>query len=647
MRLEFKSPAFVYLPDDGEDVKRFLSYRDRQIEFQISRMKKQVRYSQSDWAIQRIEELKTQINTTLLWHDDEGRAYTLSGLAELLHQRFRWQVIPYDFLIQGKSFPYLKAPKHKNRFYQDETVKALIEARHGAAELPTGSGKSNIIRDLAKHEAVQTVVLAPMAGVAEQLYLQFIELFGVKWVGMYGDGKKHVGKLITVGVAQSFVNMKEGTKEWEYFSKTKKVIFDECFPYKTQVLTSNGLMPIGKIYNQFLKGEKIYVQSWNESTKQFEYKLVTNAWNRGVKEKLISIKMNNKLIRCTHDHKLLTPDGWKEACKIQIGDKLISHKGNLKTQSSIAYSISNVDLVEEVDSVSLTNGKPIRNASNMTLYDLEVEDNHNFIVGGMDGIVAHNCHMVAADTFKSIMIGIMINAEQRYFLSATQLRTDGSELLLKGITGPVVYRKSFKELRDLGYLAHPRLRIFSVPTHGSANHSDAKVETRNQLYNNPHALKMAGEIATKMIQSGKQVIILIEEFRSFDVLKNYVSEFTFLHGGATKEHKDWLPPEFWEAKNIAEEVKKFNEGKTRCIIGTSAISTGTDFIPVGCLIYLQGGTSEIKVKQGIGRGTRVIPGVKNDFFVVDFRVVGSSTMERHLNERLEIYAELSDDITYH
>jgi len=85
--------------------------------------------------------------------------------------------------------------------------------------------------------------------------------------------------------------------------------------------------------------------------------------------------------------------------------------------------------------------------------------------------------------------------------------------------------------------------------------------------------------------------------------------FTFVHGGASDDAKQFLPQKYWKC-DVEAAVKDFNEGKIQCLIGTSAISTGVDLLPVGCLIYLQGGTSEIKVRQAIGRGTRIIPGKK-------------------------------------
>jgi len=160
--------------------------------------------------------------------------------------------------------------------------------------------------------------------------------------------------------------------------------------------------------------------------------------------------------------------------------------------------------------------------------------------------------------------------------------------------------------------------------------------------------RLAAEIAQKSITLGyRPTLIIIEEFKQFTLLKNYLSvPFEFVHGGASSQDvKDILPKEYWKC-DIEQSVKNFNEGKTKLLIGTSAISTGVDLKPVGCLIYLQGGTSEIKVRQAIGRGTRPVPEFK-DFWVIDFNIVGSASCERHFGSRKELYEDMSDEVSVH
>lgn len=254
-------------------------------------------------------------------------------------------------------------------------------------------------------------------------------------------------------------------------------------------------------------------------------------------------------------------------------------------------------------------------------------------------------HMCPADTFEKVCMGVAEGARLRFFTSATQLRNDGSEMLLRGITGPIVYGKTFRELDSQGYLAHPFVKIFHVSAKSGAGRQDPKRETREQLYLNPNVNQLAGEIATKSVLLAKrQTLVILEQFDQFVQLRNFLGVApVFVHGGATKENKEILPKEFWEVDEKA--VEKFNRKEFGLLVGTSAIATGVDTKAAETIIYLQGGTSEIKIKQAIGRGTRIkgVPG-KKDLWVVDFRVVGSRTCERHADARREIYSTMTDDV---
>ncbi len=85
-----------------------------------------------------------------------------------------------------------------------------------------------------------------------------------------------------------------------------------------------------------------------------------------------------------------------------------------------------------------------------------------------------------------------------------------------------------------------------------------------------------------------------------------------------------------------------NEGKLKLLVGTSCITTGTDIKAVKAIIYLQGGKSEIQVKQCIGRGTRKPEG-KLDCYFIDFDVSNIDVTHRHAEGRKKIYQDVYPD----
>jgi superfamily II DNA or RNA helicase len=478
------SPVKLILPLDDDAVRAFLTFSDRSVEFLIHRHSKNYNWKRRNpetW-IQHSEALKKQRKTCILFRDEDGNPWTYSGLEPMLQKRFGWGTDQfYDNYVEPKLIPWNKTPPPM-RFYQREAVEALINNRHGAIELPTGSGKSLILLNICKHYGQKTVIVSPSSNVTRQLYNAFVTHFGLKYTGMFSGAKKQFDKLFTVCTVQSLMNLKPGSREYEAFSTAKVFLFDES-------------------------------------------------------------------------------------------------------------------------------------------------------------------HTASPDEFQKVSLGVCANVPVRFFVSATQIRTDGSEMVLKGITGNVVYSKGFRELADLDFLARPVFKMFHVPCSSSPTSADPKTETRNQLYTNPQVIQMAAKIASQMVlKLDKQVLILIEEFKQFSLLMNYLNvPFEFVHGPISDVEKEKIPQQYWKSDTEAA-IGRFNRGETRVLIGTSAISTGVDLFPVNALIYLQGGISEIKVKQSLGRGTRP---TKKDFFYIDFNVVGSATMERHFWERVEYYKEMSDDITHY
>lgn len=240
-------------------------------------------------------------------------------------------------------------------------------------------------------------------------------------------------------------------------------------------------------------------------------------------------------------------------------------------------------------------------------------------------LIVDESHQTPSATLEAVCMGVAKNAPYRYFFSATQIRTDGADKLLEGIIGPVVYTVTLPELVERGILAKPLFKMIEVPLSSAGASADPKEETRQQLYLNPFVFKNAADIANKAVtQANRPTLILVEEFAQYEAIKPLLK----------------VPHLFASSKTDAmEAVGKFNAGEVKLLVGTSAVATGVDTRPVQCLIYLQGLSSEIKVMQAVGRGTRLCPG-KKDFWVIDFMPVGSRTCEKHAKAREEIYNAL-------
>lgn len=144
--------------------------------------------------------------------------------------------------------------------------------------------------------------------------------------------------------------------------------------------------------------------------KVFSGKTVTAAWNNGIKD-VVEVTLEDGIsLKCTPDHRLLTQDGWKESSKLSSDDWVYTPRRimcddnryrTLEKTISNKYSIS-ADITENLSQYCLSSYtyevlhgdfvcvpvKSIKKAGKSKVYDLTVEDNHNFIA---NNIVCHNC----------------------------------------------------------------------------------------------------------------------------------------------------------------------------------------------------------------------------------------------------------------
>jgi superfamily II DNA or RNA helicase len=254
--------------------------------------------------------------------------------------------------------------------------------------------------------------------------------------------------------------------------------------------------------------------------------------------------------------------------------------------------------------------------------------------------IADESHQCPASTMASVCFGVAAKACYRWFFSATQMRNDGRDLLLDGITGPIVYRMTVREGVDQGFLSKPLFKMLKVGSSHPLVTDDANRMTRTHLYYNDEVVQKIATLVNGACNAGYPTLVLIEEVEQFSRLLPYLRfKAGFAHGPLNDDNRPKVPQPYWESDPSAL-VKEFNDGNLPCLVGTSCISTGTDVRAVKFLVYWQGGKSEIQVKQAVGRGTRKKPDGQNFCHVVDIDVENIKVLHRHAEARREIYNDL-------
>ena len=117
---------------------------------------------------------------------------------------------------------------------------------------------------------------------------------------------------------------------------------------------------------------RTWTYSLNESTKKIEKRLITRLIDSGVKDVLRITLSNDEYFEVSDKHPVLTTAGWKKANRLLIGEELV-------------YNDFDPNKIKRNTTMSVKFIEPI---GQYECYDIEVENNHNFIY---ENIFAHNC----------------------------------------------------------------------------------------------------------------------------------------------------------------------------------------------------------------------------------------------------------------
>ena len=161
------------------------------------------------------------------------------------------------------------------------------------------------------------------------------------------------------------------------------VIFLTCFTWQAGATISLSFVD-GKLdkafNNQFIPIEKIKVndRAWTYDTQSKEKSLqtVTKTFVREV-DTLVYVWINKELIQTTAEHPFFTPGLWKPALSLKEGDEVLNYHGNWT----------------KIDSIAVKD-------TTCTVYNFEVEGNHNYYVGTIAILVHNTCSQT--DYFKQL-----------------------------------------------------------------------------------------------------------------------------------------------------------------------------------------------------------------------------------------------------
>lgn len=286
-------------------------------------------------------------------------------------------------------------------------------------------------------------------------------------------------------------------------------------------------------------------------------------------------------------------------------------------------------------------------AISKSLMNVVEGDEHYFNLIGKKVLLVDESHQVPAETLSKLAVNLLGDIPYRYFFSGTQIRQDGLELLLDGIIGDVVLEMSVEEGVDQGFLSKPVFYQWETTSESKYDTDDVIEMNRRHLHSSSNVNKHAVKLIKAAVNKGRRVMVMLAEVDQFIYLKKagiLDLDIRFAHGESLKpEQKKEIPQNFHKSKN-SDLVARFDKGEFPVLVATSCLTIGTDIRSVDCIVDLAGLTSEIAVRQRVGRGTRLFPGKENCVYN-DYCVTNIDKMKRHAAKRRKIFNSIYGSCT--
>lgn len=237
--------------------------------------------------------------------------------------------------------------------------------------------------------------------------------------------------------------------------------------------------------------------------------------------------------------------------------------------------------------------------------------------------ILDECQLAATATIKEIYK--RIDPERIYGFSATPYRQDGSELLSNALLGDQIIDISASAMIEKGYLAKPFIHFVDVPKVSGLPKEYASVY-KAYVVDNEVRNKLIIEETKKLLDKGRQVLVLFKQIRHGSILKDLFDEakieVKMLYGNDSLERRS--------------EVKaQFLSGKLRAIISSTIFDTGVDLPQISGLVLAGSGKAQGRSLQRLGRSLRRYEG-KETVDVIDF-ADNATFLKTHSAIRKKIY----------
>lgn len=221
------------------------------------------------------------------------------------------------------------------------------------------------------------------------------------------------------------------------------------------------------------------------------------------------------------------------------------------------------------------------------------------------------------------------------FSATPEGRSDGGNLPIEALFGPIVYRVSYEEAEASGSVVPVNVRMVSLPAEAvsedviSREGQGRPAKKRTAIWNNDFRTKLLAREAlrTDEIVGAKdsQVLVLVETLSHALNFLKFLPDFTLVYGAGSNNDipayvaagllpDDYEPLTSKERTRLAE---AFKAGELKRVIATGVWGTGLDMKYLRHLVYASGEPGNVPVVQWGGRVTRTNKEGKVEGWITD------------------------------
>ena len=255
-----------------------------------------------------------------------------------------------------------------------------------------------------------------------------------------------------------------------------------------------------------------------------------------------------------------------------------------------------------------------------TVYNITVEDNHNYFVGEGANVLVSNCHRSSAKSFQDFFVSF--GCPLKYGFSASP--SNGNLLDFAKIRqhlGSIIIQVKAEELMDNGVMAKAKINLVKTYCEETFDYPSAN---NIGIVHNDRRNKQVADIVEKHRDIGG-ICILIKNIEHGEILEKMIPGSVFLRGENGLDER-------------VDTIKKFNNGEIPILIGSGILNEGISISNMKVLIMAGGGKAQTQTVQKIGRVLRITPEKKEGIFY-DFVDVGNKYLYKHSKSRLAIYKQ--------